>query len=87
MEATVIEMDCDNDHSEDPADWVTPEKLAEDPDLGDVESHHAEPAQHAPQGKAVGAAPFPLPRHHLKMRERREGSRHQEVAAQEVSVL
>lgn len=37
MEATVIEMDCDNDHSEDPAEWVTPEKLAEDPDLGDVE--------------------------------------------------
>ncbi len=37
MEATVIEMDCDNDHSEDPADWITPEKLAEDEDLGDVE--------------------------------------------------
>ena len=37
IEATVIEMDCDNDHSEDPADWITPEKLAEDEDLGDVE--------------------------------------------------
>lgn len=35
--ATVIEMDCDNDHTEDPAEWLTPEKLAEDPDLGDVE--------------------------------------------------
>ena len=37
MEAAVIEMDVDNDHSEDPAEWVTPEKLAGDPDLGDVE--------------------------------------------------
>ncbi len=37
IEATVIEMDCDNDHTEDPAEWVTPEKLAEDPDLMDVE--------------------------------------------------
>ena len=37
IEATVIEMDCDNDHTEDPAGWVTPEKLAEDPDLMDVE--------------------------------------------------
>ena len=36
-EATVIELDCDNDHSDNPADWVTPEKMAEDPDLGDVE--------------------------------------------------
>ncbi len=36
-DATVIELDCDNDHSDNPADWVTPEKLAEDPDLGDVE--------------------------------------------------
>ena len=36
-EAMVIEMDCDNDHSDNPADWVTPEKLAEDADLGDVE--------------------------------------------------
>ena len=37
MEAELIEMDCDNDHSDDPAEWVTPEKLAEDPDLGDVD--------------------------------------------------
>ena len=52
MEATVIEMDCDNDHSEDPADWVTPEKLAEDPDLGDVE-FATTPSRHnmLPKGK------------------------------------
>lgn len=37
IEATVIEMDCDNDHTEDPAEWITPEKLAEDADLRDVE--------------------------------------------------
>lgn len=36
-EAVVIELDCDNDQSDDPVDWVTPEKLADDPDLGDVE--------------------------------------------------
>lgn len=36
-EAEVLEMDCDNDHSDDPADWLTPEMLAEDTDLGDVE--------------------------------------------------
>lgn len=52
MEATVIEMDCDNDHSEDPAEWVTPEKLAEDPDLGDVE-FATTPSRHnmLPKGK------------------------------------
>ncbi|MBR1553191.1 MAG: primase C-terminal domain-containing protein [Schwartzia sp.] len=36
-EASVIEMDVDNDHSENPEDWVTPEKLAEDEELRDVE--------------------------------------------------
>lgn len=36
-EAVVIEMDCDNDHSDDPAEWITPEMLAEDDDLGDVD--------------------------------------------------
>lgn len=52
MEATVIEMDVDNDHSEDPAEWVTPEKLAEDPDLGDVE-FATTPSRHnmLPKGK------------------------------------
>ena len=52
MEATVIEMDCDNDHSDDPADWITPEKLAEDPDLGDVE-FATTPSRHnmLPKGK------------------------------------
>lgn len=51
-EATVIEMDCDNDHSDDPAEWVTPEKLAEDPDLGDVE-FATTPSRHnmLPKGK------------------------------------
>ena len=52
LEATVIEMDCDNDHTEDPAQWVTPEKLAEDPDLGDVE-FATTPSRHnmLPKGK------------------------------------
>ena len=52
MEATVIEMDVDNDHSEDPAEWLTPEKLAEDPDLGDVE-FATTPSRHnmLPKGK------------------------------------
>lgn len=52
LEATVIEMDCDNDHSDDPAEWVTPEKLADDPDLGDVE-FATTPSRHnmLPKGK------------------------------------
>ena len=25
----VVPMDCDNDHSDDPEDWITPEKLSE----------------------------------------------------------
>ena len=29
LESDVIPMDCDNDHSEDPADWLTAEKLEE----------------------------------------------------------
>lgn len=37
LETGVIELDCDNDHSDNPTDWVTPEKLAEDSDLGDAE--------------------------------------------------
>ena len=24
----VVPMDCDNDHSDDPEDWITPEKLS-----------------------------------------------------------
>ena len=42
----------DNDHSEDPAEWLTPEKLAEDPDLGDVE-FATTPSRHnmLPKGK------------------------------------
>lgn len=36
MEAASIAMDCDNDHTDDPTQWVTPEKLADDPDLKDV---------------------------------------------------
>ena len=36
-EAYVLEMDCDNDHSDNPEDWVTPEMLADDPDLADVQ--------------------------------------------------
>ena len=35
-EAVLIEMDCDNEHTENPAEWVTPETLAEDADLSDV---------------------------------------------------
>lgn len=29
IESNVIIMDCDNDHSENPDDWITPEKLYE----------------------------------------------------------
>ena len=36
-ESVLLEMDCDNDHSDNPADWITPESLAEDADLGDVQ--------------------------------------------------
>lgn len=36
-EAAVIEIDCNNDHSDDSTDWVTLEMLAEDDDLGDAE--------------------------------------------------
>ena len=37
IQSELVEMDCDNDHSDNPADWVTPQMLAEDPDLKDVE--------------------------------------------------
>ncbi|MGO5291323.1 phage/plasmid primase, P4 family [Porcincola sp. LCP21S3_C12] len=43
IEADCIPMDCDNDHSDDPADWITPEKLANefsDVDFGITESRH-----------------------------------------------
>ena len=36
-EAYLLEMDCDNDHSDNPEDWVTPEMLADDTDLADVQ--------------------------------------------------
>ena len=51
-EAYLIEMDCDNDHSENPADWMTPEKLTEDPDLGGVD-FVTTPSRHnmLPKGK------------------------------------
>ena len=29
LQSNVIVMDCDNDHTEDPAEWITPEKLDE----------------------------------------------------------
>lgn len=29
IRSNVVVMDCDNDHSEDPADWITPEKVNE----------------------------------------------------------
>ena len=29
LRSNVIVMDCDNDHSEDPAEWITPEKMDE----------------------------------------------------------
>ena len=45
IESTVIEMDCDNDHSEDPKDWITPEKLAADEDFRDV-MFAATPSRH-----------------------------------------
>ena len=45
IEATVIEMDCDNDHSDEPSEWITPEKLAEDEDFRDV-MFAATPSRH-----------------------------------------
>ena len=29
ISSNVVVMDCDNDHSEDPSEWITPEKLEE----------------------------------------------------------
>lgn len=60
-EADAIEMDCDNDHSDDPADWITPEKLAEDLDLGDVD-FATTPSRHnmLPKGNTS-----PRPRFHF----------------------
>ena len=29
ISSNVVVMDCDNDHSENPADWMTPEKMEE----------------------------------------------------------
>lgn len=34
LSSTVVVMDCDNDHSDDPDDWITPEKLTDE--LADV---------------------------------------------------
>lgn len=36
ISSTVVPMDCDNDHSGNPSDWVTPEKLIKDTELSDV---------------------------------------------------
>ena len=74
IEATVIEMDCDNDHTEDPAEWVTPEKLAEDPDLGDVE-FATTPSRHnmLPKGDKSARPRFHL---HATMRSSRIWTTH-----------
>lgn len=50
MEACVIPMDCDNDHSDDPADWETAESLSEK--LQDID-HVIIPSRHhmLPKGK------------------------------------
>lgn len=50
IEAFVIPMDCDNDHSEDPADWETAESLSEK--LQDID-HVIVPSRHhmLPKGK------------------------------------
>jgi hypothetical protein len=34
LSSTIVVMDCDNDHSDDPDDWITPEKLTDE--LADV---------------------------------------------------
>ena len=44
-EAEAIPMDVDNEHSDDPADWVTPGMLADDPILADV-SFATTPSRH-----------------------------------------
>ena len=36
-EAYILEMDCDNDHSDNPKDWLTPEMLPDFDDLADVQ--------------------------------------------------
>lgn len=57
--ALVLPMDCDNDHSENPADWITPEKLGEG-DLADV-AFVATPSRHNMLPKGSKSA---RPRHH-----------------------
>ncbi|MDO4634291.1 MAG: phage/plasmid primase, P4 family, partial [Eubacteriales bacterium] len=34
--AVVLPMDCDNDHSDAPEEWVTPEKMAAETEFGDI---------------------------------------------------
>ena len=61
VEATVLQMDCDNEHSNDPADWITPEMLAEDPDLSKV-AFATTPSRHNMLQKGTWS---PRPRFHL----------------------
>ena len=64
LSADCIVMDCDNDHSDDPKDWITPEALAEelsDVDFGITESRHNNMPK---DGKSA------RPRFHIYMRTR-----------------
>ncbi len=83
-EASVIEMDVDNDHSDNPEDWVTPEKLAADEELRDVEfattpsRHNMKPKKgksarpkfhfHAPIAKCESADEIAELKHALKQK-------------------
>lgn len=64
LSADCIVMDCDNDHSDDPKDWITSEALAEelsDVDFGITESRHNNMPK---DGKSA------RPRFHIYMRTR-----------------
>ena len=64
LSADCIVMDCDNDHSDQPEDWITPEALADelsDVDFGITESRHNNKPK---DGKSA------RPRFHVYMRTR-----------------
>ena len=55
MKSNVLVMDCDNDHSEDPEEWMTEEKLAEL--LPDVSYAIAYSRNHMKEKDGRGARP------------------------------
>ena len=56
LSSNVVVMDCDNDHSDNPSDWITPDKLDElmpiSRCLGSQQEQHA--AEGKPQCQAAG---------------------------------